>query len=181
MTTNDEKMTVNLSQLRQTLISHFNKSELRHLVFDLGVEYEELAGSTKSDKALALIDYLRRRGRLPDLIKQCRQLRPNAHWSEIIGTESPPIPSDRVQLITPLRDNFSSYETGLDTLQACLGQTHPRYLEGLGYHNRLMENIDRARRHGDSENRRSERAEVLERLNELALSVTGKSFNDLCA
>ena len=64
MTNNDEKTAVNLSQLRQTLISHFNKSELRHLAFDLGVEYEELPDSVKSDKALSLIDHLRRRDRL---------------------------------------------------------------------------------------------------------------------
>ncbi len=180
MSTNDEKTAVNLSQLRQSLTQHFSKSELRHLAFDLGVEYEDLPGSTRSDKALALIGYLQRYGRLPDLIKQYRQLRPKAHWPEITATELSSISEDQVQPTTLAHDSFSSNESGLEKLQARMGQAHPRYGELLVYQQRLMENIIQARRYGDTETRRADRAEIIDRLNELSLSVTGMSFNKLC-
>lgn len=183
MTKSDEKgkeTAVILSQLRRSLTQHFSKSELRHLAFDLGVEYEELPGSTRSDKALALIGYLQRYGRFSDLIKQCRQLRPNIDWPDIIETELTSIGGNRVQPTTLARDSFSSNETGLEKLQTDLGQAHPRYGELLVYQQRLLENITQTRRYGDTETRRADRAEIIDRLNELSFSVAGISFNKLC-
>ena len=183
MTTNDERgegAAVLLSQLRQALITNFNKSELRQLAFDLDVEYEELAGSTRSDKALSLIDYLRRHGRLPDLITKCRQLRPRVTWLEVAHIESPSNTPDYGQPTSPIQDNFSRYEAGLNKLQTSLGQSHTRYADFLVYQQRLMENLAQTRRYGDTENRRAERAETVDRLNELSIGTTGFSFNKLC-
>jgi hypothetical protein len=76
-------------------------------------------------------------------------------------------------------DAYSAYETGLRQLLGQLGREHPRYAEALTYQQRLSENIAQARRYGDQEARRAERAELVERLNELALAALGRSFNAL--
>lgn len=78
------------------------------------------------------------------------------------------------------QDIFSPYETGMQRLLAQMEQDHPRYLEALGYQSRLQANINRSRRFKDTDSSRAERAEIIERLNELALSVIGVSFNALC-
>ncbi|HUM69070.1 MAG TPA: hypothetical protein PLK31_09515, partial [Chloroflexota bacterium] len=78
------------------------------------------------------------------------------------------------------RDTFSSYEIGTQRLLAQMRQNHPRYLEALGYQDRLRDNIDRSRRFGDTGSRKADRAEIVEQLNELSLSVTSISFNELC-
>jgi hypothetical protein len=61
-----------------------------------------------------------------------------------------------------------------------IGRDHPRYLEALGYQQRLVENIRQTKRHGDTDTRRAERSEVIERLNELALSALHMRFGELC-
>lgn len=183
MTHNDEKRegtAVNLSQLRQLLTQQFNKSELHHLAFDLGVEYEELAGFTRSDKAVSLIEYLQRNGRLTDLITQCRQLRPRNSWPEVVHIEPHSDPLGHDQLTPPIQDSFSHYEAGLNNLQTSLGQSHTHYTDFLVYQQRLIENLVQSRRYGDTENRRSERSEILDRLNKLALISVKTSFNKLC-
>lgn len=184
MTHNDkrwEETAVNLSQLRQLLTQQFSKSELHLLAFDLGVEYEELAGSTRSDKAVSLIEYLQRNGRLTDLITPCRQLRPQTVWPEVTGIESfSSPPSNFVHPSRPIRDNFSRYEIGLSKFEARLEETRPYYGNFLAYEQRLIENIMSARRYGDTEARRSERSEIINHLNELALFAFGLSFNKLC-
>ncbi len=77
-------------------------------------------------------------------------------------------------------DSYSPYETGLRTLLAQLGRDHPRYAEALTYQQRLLENIAGARRYGDQELRRAERAEIVDRLNELAAATGDRTFNELC-
>ena len=68
------------TQLRQMIVDHFNKGELRSLCFDLGIDYEDLAGSGKVDKARELIEYCERHGRAAELISACRRLRPHLTW-----------------------------------------------------------------------------------------------------
>ena len=68
------------SELRQKLIEHFNDSELHDLSFDLGIDYESVAGSTRDAKARELISYLQRRNRLHELISLCRARRPSVSW-----------------------------------------------------------------------------------------------------
>jgi len=65
-----------------------------------------------------------------------------------------------------LLDAFTPYEHGLHQLLGQLGQRHPRYPEALIFQQRLAENIAQARRYGDHEARRAERAEIVDRLNE---------------
>jgi hypothetical protein len=63
--------------LREFLVNHFDDSELRTLCFDLGVDYDELRGESKADKARELIAYFERRGQMHYLTGTCVMLRPD--------------------------------------------------------------------------------------------------------
>jgi hypothetical protein len=78
-------------------------------------------------------------------------------------------------------DVFTCYEEGLARLLQRLDRDHPHYGEALTFEQRLRENIARSRRHRDTETMRAERAEVVMRLNQLALREVGTSFNELCS
>ncbi|MCA9948972.1 MAG: hypothetical protein KDE48_04965 [Anaerolineales bacterium] len=179
-------MTVSIIRLRQVLSNYFNESELQDIAFDLGVDYENLPGRAKGDKARELIAYLERRGRISELEQKCNQLRPNAFRDLEVDTlgvvqSIEPIPiSASEPAIERYRDVFTHYEIGLINLLAQISQDHPRYGEGLAYQHRLQENLAQTRRLGDTEIRRSERAEIVEQLNELSLSTLGISFNRIC-
>jgi predicted component of type VI protein secretion system len=71
---------VNAPSFRENLTNSFSESELNDLCFDLGIDYDNLAGQTKSAKARELILYIQRRGWLNQLIARCRELRPNLDW-----------------------------------------------------------------------------------------------------
>ena len=66
-----------LYELADALEDHFDKSELKDLCFKLDVEYENLAGDTKRDKARELVLQLNRKGRIEELKRLCQQKRPN--------------------------------------------------------------------------------------------------------
>lgn len=86
-------------------------------------------------------------------------------------------------------DAYSRYETGLRQLLSRIDRDHSRYSEALVYQRWLIENISETREESDSDTPRAqqailtleaERATIMGRLNELALSVVGKSFDALC-
>ncbi len=77
-------------------------------------------------------------------------------------------------------DSFSHYELGLEQLLGKLQSIHPRYHEALTYEHQLRENIQFVRTTRDNETRRSERNEVIMRLNILSQETIGQSFNTLC-
>lgn len=167
-------------RLRQLLVEHFDESELRDLTFDLDIDYENLGGSGKSDKARALIGYLKRRGRLGELITLAQRRRSHVAWTDEPSSKaSPSSDIDTESGKSRFRDNFSRHETGLSRLLAQLGENHPRYADALVYQQRLSENIEQTRRYGDTEARRADRAEIIDRLNELALASLGVSFIEL--
>ena len=68
------------AKLRQILNAFFNESELRDLSFDLGVDYEELPGASKADKAREMVAYFKRRELTYELVKRVRSQRPNVKW-----------------------------------------------------------------------------------------------------
>jgi len=76
---------MNLTELRQILITRFDENELRDLCFDLQVDYDGLPGEGKTGRARELIAYLERRKRLPDLIKVGKQGRPDVSWPGATG------------------------------------------------------------------------------------------------
>jgi hypothetical protein len=97
---------------------------------------------------------------------------------------APTTPTTSTPGTTPTRpaytDSFTTYEHGLQKLLDQLGPAHPAYADALLYQQRLTENIQRARRFGDTASRRADRAEVIDQLNALALVTLHQSFNDLC-
>ena len=71
-----------LTGLRRILDEHFNDGELRTLCFDLDVDYDDLPGTAKADKARELINYLKRRKDIPHLVRVGKQQRPDISWCE---------------------------------------------------------------------------------------------------
>ena len=59
------------------LNAHFSESELRALCFELEVDFENLEGTTKNGKAMALIQFCQRRGRFEELAAHAQQARPD--------------------------------------------------------------------------------------------------------
>jgi regulator of protease activity HflC (stomatin/prohibitin superfamily) len=73
------------AKLSQTISYHLDEGDLRVLCYDLGVDYERLAGGSKADKVTALVEFCERRGlvrqclrTLLALLKTLRPLRPDA-------------------------------------------------------------------------------------------------------
>lgn len=57
--------------------TYFDDNEIQDICFQLDVDYEDLAGQTKSAKVRNLIQHMERRNRLDELIIKVQQLRPN--------------------------------------------------------------------------------------------------------
>jgi formylglycine-generating enzyme required for sulfatase activity len=72
---------VNKAELRQFLTQYFNDNELEELCFDYFPDLlnDFTAGMTKSQKAIALISYCDRRGRMDHLLTALSKLRPEAY------------------------------------------------------------------------------------------------------
>jgi hypothetical protein len=74
-----------LIRLRNVLIRHLNKGELRTLCFDLGVDYEILPDQNKADMARELVAYLDHYDRIPDLVASGKKRRPDVAWEETLA------------------------------------------------------------------------------------------------
>ena len=83
-----------LTQFRQGLDDHFNDGELRDLCFECNVDPENLPGTTKSDRARELLMYMRRHGRLTQLVAKARVLRPQVSWPTIPESIVTELPAD---------------------------------------------------------------------------------------
>jgi len=87
----------NLVKLYQNTERHFNDSDLRDICFQLkGVDYENLEGSIKRDKARELVLWMQRNGRLPELTDLIAKLRPKVSW------QSPSQQIDNVDIVSKL-------------------------------------------------------------------------------
>ncbi|RMG99071.1 MAG: hypothetical protein D6706_06130 [Chloroflexi bacterium] len=74
------ELTTGLATLRRNLETYFNLEEIKTLCFDLGINYENLPGSTLASKTRELVDYAQRYGRLSDLITLCQRERDAVNW-----------------------------------------------------------------------------------------------------
>lgn len=83
--------------------------------------------------------------------------------------------------VVVITDIYTRYEVGLRALLQRLGADHPRYDDALVYQQRLSDNLAAARRYGDTEARRADRAEILDQLNTLTRATLEVSFNALCS
>lgn len=84
---NKNRKIISTRQLREKLIYYFSISEIKDIAFDLGVDYENLAGATKNDIVRELINLLQRQGRLTELMEIVLKLRPHASWTEVWESE----------------------------------------------------------------------------------------------
>lgn len=73
------------------------------------------------------------------------------------------------------------YEAALRELLARLSDAHPLYSEALVYQQRLAENLAAVRRYRDTPAREADRAEIIDRLNDLAQRALGTTFTAFCA
>jgi len=101
------------ARLRQALTTHFSAEELRTLCFDLGVDYENLAGEGKADTARELVAHLERHGRIPDLIAIASKQRPNVSWGDVFKVTGKALSPDK---LTSLRQDIV-YHLGDDELR----------------------------------------------------------------
>ena len=73
-----------LTELRQILVKRFSEGELRTLCFDLGIDYDDLPGEGKANKARELIAFFERHDRVPELVEIVKQLRPSVSWDDML-------------------------------------------------------------------------------------------------
>ncbi len=123
MTDTADGRSIDLPRLLQQVRALFSDGELRDLCFDLGVDYENLAGATKSDKARELILYMERQARLPDLVNRVFELRPH------IGLN--------VQQITRGAAVDAGQQAGLKSLLEQFRRYNEQMVEWKELHNRL--------------------------------------------
>ena len=72
--------TIDRARLLEMIVDHFNIEELNELCYLLKIDFENLAGEHKRDKARELIIYLERRGRIDELFALLYEQRPNIGW-----------------------------------------------------------------------------------------------------
>ena len=130
-----------LVRLHEMLATSLDAGELRTLCFDLGVDYDDLPGEGKTNKARELIAYLERRDRLSELVSICKQQRPNIDWRDVpratqdVSATLPAAPAE------PYRPH---YEYGLGRLRESLFSHAPVLLsEFHTLEARLLENLRR--------------------------------------
>lgn len=84
---------------------------------------------------------------------------------------------------TPHRDPvdpFNKYENGLRYMETFFQDDFGMLQKLNSFATRLRENIEWSRLHGDTNERRADRSEIIYRLDDFAYKTTQKSFNDWC-
>jgi hypothetical protein len=71
------------STLAQKMALKFDDRELKTAVFNLGIDYEELEGKTKTEKIQSLIGFCERRDILSKLVAMCKRERPQVEWPQL--------------------------------------------------------------------------------------------------
>jgi len=69
--------------LHEEIDTYFNEAEIKSLCFTLDIDYEGLAGDSKSEKALEMVMLMGRHGRKPELIAECKRQRPKIDWDNL--------------------------------------------------------------------------------------------------
>jgi internalin A len=67
----------NLPDLLRQMEGVFSLEEVKRVCFDLGIEYEDLSGDSRSGNIRELLRYAERHGRLPDLVQLMQHHRPH--------------------------------------------------------------------------------------------------------
>ncbi len=77
-----------LTDIHRLIVKRFNVEELRMLCFDLSVDYDNLRGGGKADRARELLLYLSRRARVLELVNFVRIRRPNMAWPDTLQSST---------------------------------------------------------------------------------------------
>ncbi|MCB8977224.1 MAG: SUMF1/EgtB/PvdO family nonheme iron enzyme [Ardenticatenaceae bacterium] len=109
-----------LTQLRKLLIQHFSLDELRVLCFDLGLEYEDLPGDTRTTKIHGMIEYLQRRDELFYLLAEAAVHRPLVAWPSF--TNDGQAISKDVKASRSSQRSYVHEKTGLEMLLVPAGE-----------------------------------------------------------
>jgi hypothetical protein len=80
-----------------------------------------------------------------------------------------------------MADEFTAFEVRLICLEEKLDKNDPRYVDVLVLESQLRLTIDQMRLYGEEPSRRADLNRIVRQLNQLALDVTGRSFNDICS
>jgi hypothetical protein len=76
-----------LNALHHILTDRFDESELRTICFNLAVDYDDLPGKGKAEKAMDFIVHLEHRRRIPELVALGKKRRDDVAWDDL--PESP--------------------------------------------------------------------------------------------
>jgi hypothetical protein len=95
-----------LSDLHKQIDQLFNLEEVRTLCFDLGVDFDNVAGEGKSARIRELILQLARRDELQSLIDLVRQERPRAVWADVPADFSLPGGLETPEKTPPATANY---------------------------------------------------------------------------
>lgn len=82
-----EKRTHYLRQLRDQVANSFDEEELRTVVFDLDLDWDELQGTRKTARVQDLIVQVGRNGRLSELVDLLGEKRPHINWVNVAPAE----------------------------------------------------------------------------------------------
>ncbi|GJM42060.1 MAG: hypothetical protein DHS20C20_23420 [Ardenticatenaceae bacterium] len=70
-----------LVQLKEKINEHFDAAEFRELIFDLGLDFDNIPGNSKIARTVELLDRLNNANRIPELISICQNHRPHIVWT----------------------------------------------------------------------------------------------------
>lgn len=77
------------SKIRKQIIDlisdNFNATELQGVYIAMGLAYDSLSSGGVQERATELVEYLARRGNLPELLHELQQLRPNEYSNVLWG------------------------------------------------------------------------------------------------
>lgn len=76
--------------VQHALTGFFDSGELHQLAFELGIDFENLPGNRKEDKAREMVLFVDRRGQLEMLVRHIQSMRPNLSIPGIGGGRGPP-------------------------------------------------------------------------------------------
>ena len=179
-----------LTKLRNILADLYEtETTSRRLVADAGINSQLIAFSSRSiDNWQSILEEAQKQGKMDALIAVVEEQYPQATFQEAVVAYRQQLTADSARPATGpsgrsrrrSTDSFANYENGLEKLLAQLDPNSQDYNDALVQQARLTENINRARRFGDTGDGQAGRAEIIDRLNAISLDVLGVSFNKLC-
>lgn len=69
--------------LHTQMAEYFNDGELRDIAFRMSIDYENLQGLNKSERALSLVIEATRNNKILELLGLCREMRPLIQWASL--------------------------------------------------------------------------------------------------